>query len=31
MPIDPQAQVILDAMAQSDFQLTTEVTPQQGG
>jgi len=29
MPIDPQAQVILDAMAQSDFQLTTEVTPQQ--
>ncbi len=29
MPIDPQAQMILDAMAQSDFQLTTEITPQQ--
>lgn len=29
MPLDPQAQMILDAMADSDFQLTTDITPQQ--
>lgn len=28
MPIDPQAQVILDAMADADFQLTPDVSPQ---
>ena len=29
MPLDTQAKAILDAMASSGFQLTTEVTPQQ--
>ena len=28
MPIDPQAQAILDVMAEADFQLTPEVSPQ---
>ena len=29
MPIDPQAQMILDAMADADFQLTPDVSPEQ--